>query len=191
MPTLHVCSLARLPETVVATGASHVVTLLNEGTPVSCPVTIRADRHLFLAVSDIVEPLDGQILPCAAHVETLLQFVHAWERESPLLIHCFAGISRSTAAAFVSACALAPERAEADIAAALRRASPSATPNARLVAVADDLLGRGGRMVDAVRSIGRGVEAYEGAPFMLPLVDVDPGNLAALASPAAGAHNRR
>jgi predicted protein tyrosine phosphatase len=191
MPTLHVCSLARLPETVAATGASHVVTLLNEGTPVSCPVAIRADRHLFLAVSDIVEPLDGHVLPCAAHVETLLRFVHAWERESPLLIHCFAGISRSTAAAFVSACALAPGRAEADIAAALRRASPSATPNARLVAVADDLLGRGGRMVDAVRSIGRGVEAYEGAPFMLPLVDVDPGDLAALASPAAGAHNRR
>jgi len=191
VPTLHVCSLARLPETVAATGASHVVTLLNEGTPVSCPATIRSDRHLFIAVSDIVEPLDGHILPCATHVETLLRFVHAWERESPLLIHCFAGISRSTAAAFVSACALAPERAEADIAAALRRASPSATPNTRLIAVADDLLGRGGRMVDAVRGIGRGAEAYEGTPFMLPLLDADPGDLAALASPAAGAHNRR
>ena len=85
----------------------------------------------------------------------------------PLDFHCFAGISRSTAAAYIAACTLAPERSERAIALALREASPTATPNARMVALADDLLGRGGRMVDAVRRIGRGTPAFEGAPFTL------------------------
>jgi predicted protein tyrosine phosphatase len=167
MPTLHVCSLARLHETVVATGASHVVTLINHDTVVERPSSIHPERHLFIGVSDIVDPIEGHVLPAADHVETLLAFVRRWEREKPLVFHCFAGISRSTAGAYISACTLAPERTEGEIARALREASPTATPNARMVAVADDLLGRGGRMVDAVRQIGRGADAYEGTPFTL------------------------
>lgn len=167
MPTLHVCSLARLHETVFATGASHVVTLINRETIVERPSSIHPARHLLIGVSDILEPLEGHILPAVDHVEPLLAFVRRWEREQPLVFHCFAGISRSTAGAFIAACTLAPERTEAEIAQALREASPTATPNARMVAVADDLLGRGGRMMDAVRQIGRGADAFEGVPFTL------------------------
>lgn len=175
MPTLHVCSLSRLHETVAATGASHVVTLINAATVVERPASVSADRHLFIGVSDILEPMDGQILPGAEHVEQFLDFVRRWGRESPLVIHCYAGVSRSTAAAFIAACALAPDRAEADIAEALRRASGIATPNLRLVAVADELLGRNGRMVEAIKRIGRGREAMEGEPFMLTLDDKELG----------------
>jgi predicted protein tyrosine phosphatase len=169
MPTLHVCPLARLHDTVAATGASHVVTLINAATAVERPASILADRHLFIGVSDIVDPLDGHILPAVDHVERLLAFVRAWDRESPLVIHCWAGISRSTAAAFIAACALRPERTEDDIARALRQASPIATPNRRLVAVADNLLERRGRMTDAIERIGHGQEAAEGEPFRLAL----------------------
>lgn len=167
MPTLHVCPLSRLQETVRETGASHVLTLINRDTLVECPSCILPERHLFIGMSDIVEPLDGHILPEVEHVDTLLAFVRRWEREAPLVFHCYAGISRSTAAAFITACALAPERPEDEIAQALREASPTATPNGRLVALADDMLARNGRMVDAVRRIGRGAEAFEGIPFTL------------------------
>ncbi|MBZ6076206.1 tyrosine phosphatase family protein [Microvirga puerhi] len=169
MPTLHVCPLSRLQDTVTETRASHVVTLINVGSVVERPQGISPDRHLFLGVSDIIEPLDGHILPASDHIEQLLTFVRAWGRESPLVFHCWAGISRSTAAAFISACALVPERNEADIAQALRLASPTATPNAKFVALADDILGRQGRMVEAIHGIGRGAEAMEGTPFMLQL----------------------
>jgi len=171
MPTLHVCPLSRLHDTVTATRASHVVSLMGVGADVQRPAAIAAERHLFIGVSDIVEPREGYVLPAAEHIETLLAFVRAWGRESPLLFHCWAGISRSTAAAYIAACALAPERGEADLAAILREASPSATPNARFIALADDILGRQGRMVDAIRTIGRGTEAMEGTPFMLQLND--------------------
>ena len=75
-------------------------------------------------------------------------------------------------------------------AAALRRASPYATPNARLVALADDLLARRGRMVDAVLSIGRGAETYEGEPFMLPTTSAVEPAVGTLARLASGPHNR-
>ena len=79
------------------------------------------------------------------------------------------GISRSTASAYASVCALNPRRNEAAIAQALRRASPTATPNIRIVTLADKLLGRDGRMVAAVETIGRGVMADEAMPFRLDL----------------------
>jgi predicted protein tyrosine phosphatase len=84
-------------------------------------------------------------------------------------VHCYAGISRSTAAAYVIAAALQPERDESELARELRTRSPTATPNPLIVAHADKLLGREGRMVSAIRAIGRGKEAFEGTPFMLDL----------------------
>lgn len=169
MPSLHVCPLSCLRDTVVATRASHLVTIMGAGAEVERPAAIAPDRHLLLTVNDIVEPLEGHILPGEEHVARLLAFVRAWDRVNPLVFHCWAGISRSTAAAYIAACALAPERDEAEIARALRQASPMATPNARLIALADDLLQRQGRMVEAIRAIGRGAEAREGIPFMLQI----------------------
>jgi predicted protein tyrosine phosphatase len=169
MPTLHVCPLSRLNDTIAAIGPSHVVSLMGVGAQIERPASIAPDRHLFIGVSDIVEPTDGHVLASPEHMEQLLAFVRAWDRESPLLFHCWAGISRSTAAAYIAACALAPERDEAELAGALRKAAPSATPNARFVTLADDLLGRKGRMTDAIQAIGRGAEAMEGTPFMLQL----------------------
>lgn len=165
MPSLHVCSLSRLHETVAAVGASHVVTLINVGTRVERPSSIADGRHLFLGMSDIVSPLDGHVVPADSHIADFLDFTRRWDRAAPMVIHCWAGISRSTAAAFIAACALRPDLDEGVLAARLRELSPSATPNGRLVALADDVLSRRGRMVEAIRSIGRGGDAFEGAPF--------------------------
>jgi predicted protein tyrosine phosphatase len=169
MGSLHVCSLARVPEIVRATGARSLVTLIDEGTPVVRPLEIAAERHLFVSMSDIVVAVDGHILPSDAHVAALLDFVQRWDRAAPMLIHCYAGVSRSTAAAFVTACALSPHRDEHEIAAEIRRNSPTATPNARLVALGDAILRRNGRMRAAIAKIGRGADCHEGTPFALEL----------------------
>jgi predicted protein tyrosine phosphatase len=95
--------------------------------------------------------------------------VRGWDRRAPLVVHCFAGISRSTASAFAAVCALNPQRDEDDIAQALRHASPTATPNIRIVSLADRLLGRDGRMIAAIETIGRGALAAEATPFKLDL----------------------
>jgi predicted protein tyrosine phosphatase len=169
MPRLHVCSLPRVAETVRATGARSLVTLINLDTMVSRPAEIDAERHLFIGMSDIIEPLDGHILPAEKHVLELIEFANVWDRNEPLVIHCHAGVSRSTAAAFIIACALAPSRRESEIAEAIRQASHTATPNRRMVAIADAILKRNGRMSAAIERIGRGSDCYEGVPFVLEL----------------------
>ncbi|MGL4243245.1 MAG: tyrosine phosphatase family protein [Beijerinckiaceae bacterium] len=169
MPHIQVCSLAKLHRTVQEQDASHVLTLINHGTPVTRPPSVAEDRHLFIAMSDILAPLDGHILPAEAHVRSVLSFVRAWDRERPMVIHCYAGVSRSTAAALITACALNPARAERDVAGVIRERSPTATPNLKLVAVADQLLGRNGRLLAAAEEIGRGADCFEGVPFRLEL----------------------
>jgi len=166
---IHVCSLARLHETVEDTGARHVVSLLADEDRIERPSAIVEENHLWLRLHDISSPLDGYIMPDDEHVADLLKFVRRWDRRAPLVVHCYAGISRSTAGAFVTACALNPQRDEAAIARAIRDASPTAMPNMRIVALADRLLGRDGRMVAAVRAIGPGVMAYASEPFRLEL----------------------
>jgi predicted protein tyrosine phosphatase len=120
-------------------------------------------------MDDITMPIDGYVAPADEHVTRLLTFVRGWDRAAPLVVHCYAGISRSTAGAYVAACALNPARAELAIAQALRHASPTATPNPRIVALADRVLGRDGRMIAAIEAIGQGTMAYDGVPFRLEL----------------------
>ncbi len=167
---IHVCSLARMPATVDETGASHIVTLLRLTDRAKRPPHIAPEHHLILGMDDIAAPGEGQTLPGDEHVAHLLAFAMQWDRKAPMVMHCFAGISRSTAAAFVTACALNPNRDEAEIARAIRSASPTAMPNMRIVAIGDRMLKRDGRMVRAVESLGRGLEAMEGHPFRLDLL---------------------
>jgi predicted protein tyrosine phosphatase len=166
---IHVCSLARLHATVVETRARRIVTLLRLIDRVQRPAHILEKDHLVLAVDDIVSPQDGYTIPVEEHVQRLVAFVQGWDRSAPMVVHCFAGISRSTAAAFVAACAVNPQRDEAEIARAIRLASPTAQPNARIVSLADRVLRRDGRMIRAVESIGPGASATEGHPFRLDL----------------------
>ena len=120
-------------------------------------------------MDDITDHIEGYVAPAEEHVGDLLRFVRSWDRANPLVVHCYAGISRSTAGAYIAACALNPRRDEWAIARALRSASATATPNSRLVALADRVLGRDGRMVAAIDAIGRGEIAYEADPFRLDL----------------------
>jgi predicted protein tyrosine phosphatase len=166
---IHVCSLARLYATVDETGARHIVTLLRLTDRVERPRHIAPENHLVLAVDDIAFPMDGYTMPSEEHIERLIDFVGKWDRATPMVVHCYAGISRSTASAFVAACALNPNRDEQQIAWDIRRASRTAQPNARIVSIADRLLKRDGRMVHAIDMIGPGDFATEGHPFRLDI----------------------
>ena len=166
---IHVCSLARLHATVDETGARHIVTLLRLTDRVQRPNHIHPENHLVLAVDDIAAPMDGYTVPGEEHVERLIDFVGHWDRAAPMVVHCFAGISRSTAGAYVAACVLNPQRDEMQIAQAIRHASRTAQPNPRIVSIADRLLQRDGRMVHAVEAIGPGQAAAEGDPFRLDI----------------------
>lgn len=169
MPRIHVCSLRGLHEMVTATGARDVLTVMRNVDQVIRPVEIMPERHLKLDFSDIVEAREGQHLAQEQDVAALIEFARRWDRQAPLVVHCYAGVSRSTASAFISACALKPEENEEIWAQALRKLSPTATPNIHLVRLGDALLGRNGRMIRAIEAIGRGQDCFEGVPFALEI----------------------
>ncbi len=129
MSFVMVCPLSEVAASVSASGASRLISLVDDGTPVARPQSIPAENHLFLAINDISEPMDGMVLADEAHVQALIDFLRAWAGHDPLVIHCYAGISRSTAAAFIALCVARPNRDEREIAARLRSASAFATPN--------------------------------------------------------------
>jgi len=166
---IHVCSLAALPSTVEATGARHVLTVMANVGQVMRPPSILEANHLRISMDDINEPADGFIAPSREHVEQALMFIRGWDRTAPMVIHCYAGISRSTASAFMAACALNPHRDESAIARQIRAASPTAYPNRLIVTLADRILGRSGRMVRALDDMGPGTMAIESQPFRVHL----------------------
>ena len=163
--TLIVCPLDCVADQIAARKPARLVSLLSpDGL---APPAWSGGPHLSLRFHDIAEARDG-LTPCdAAMIDQLLAFGAAWREPGPMLVHCWFGISRSPAAAYILACAADPSRDEDAIAQALRLAAPEATPNPLLVRLADARLGRQGRMVQAIARIGRGREAAHGLVFTL------------------------
>lgn len=168
--TIIVCPLSRAPDIARRHQPSRAVSLLDRDT--AFPALGLGERHLQLDVHDIETEVEGLDACCDTRMRTILDFVSGWDRAAPILVHCYAGISRSTATAYITACVHNPDVDEALIARVLREVSPTATPNRRFVALADAALGRSGRMSAAIEAIGRGSPCWpdiaEAEPFTLP-----------------------
>ncbi len=170
MTTIVVCPLGSIAETAVRHKAREMVSLIAEGQDFHRPGVISAERHLKLAMNDIgFAGTGGLIAPSEAHVESLIGFVRDWDQSAPIVIHCWMGVSRSPAAAVITALSLHPEEDDFALAARLRSVAPHATPNTRLIEIGDRLLGRNGRLIAAIKGIGRGTETDGRASFILPL----------------------
>ena len=166
--TIIVSPLSQIHDVIRARRPSHMITLLDPEHLIDTPQAVAPERHLRLAVYDICAPIQHMTPPERRHVLQILEFARSWHEREPLLVHCWAGISRSTATAFILACERNPHVPEQDIALRLRQASSTAYPNRRIVALADDILGRAGEMVRAVEAMGPNEASYEGEPFDLP-----------------------
>ena len=163
---LIVCPLAQL-DTALALAPSHVLTLLGPGAEIpTCP-GIAPTQRLVLNFNDINGPVEGLTHASSADIENLITFAQSWHGPDPFVAHCWAGISRSTAAAYIIACARHAPGLEQELATQLRQLAPTATPNPWMIALADDLLGRDGRMSEAIEAIGRGRDAGMGELFAM------------------------
>ena len=134
---------------------THVLSILDPGYP-DPDAFVMWDQHAreTMRFHDIIAEYPGYLPPTREHVETILEFgdrLHADGSDlSHLLIHCHAGISRSTAALATLLAAEAPGDEEA-VFARLRAIRPQAWPNSRMIAFADDLLGSRRRLSGALR----------------------------------------
>lgn len=170
MPLIYVCPKSKVPKVAAETRPSHLITLLDPADEMPTPEDISGHRHLRLGMHDVTAPSpEHHAPPDEMHVRELIAFAKGWDRSRPMLVHCWAGISRSTATALTIACMLNEPGRETDIARLLRSRAPHAQPNRRLVALADDILGRDGRMLDALDAMGPAKVVFEGTIFSLPL----------------------
>ena len=153
---LTICGLEEL-ESHGSRGVTHILSILDPGWP---DPTVFGGWDRFhrttLRFHDIVDPMPGQILPEPEDVAQILAFGRALEEdaagrtEGHLLIHCHAGISRSTAAMTMLLAQASPDTGEEAIVERLTAIRPQSWPNLRMTAFADEELGRGGRLTAAV-----------------------------------------
>jgi predicted protein tyrosine phosphatase len=142
-------------------GHSHVISLIDPAWPMdAAPFEAwRPDRWLLLRFHDEVEPQPERRLPSYDDVAAILDFARSAEETtaspSRLFIHCLSGVSRSTAAALMIWAQAAPDRTEAQLVADLSCLRPGCWPNSLMVAMADEHLGRNGRLIDALRGYFR------------------------------------
>src|ERR1700712_944210 len=172
MPRLLVAPLSSLPEALAAHRPSHLVSLLSPEHMIQTPPGFPAARHLKLGVNDIVDPAAGTAPPMRVHMDQLIAFARTWDANAPMVIHCWAGISRSMASAFAILCDRLGENRAIEIARIMRQRAPHAQPNRLLVRHADDALGRGGRMLGALNSMGPALVVEEGVTPAFPLVNL-------------------
>lgn len=150
---IYVCNLREMPLHVRDLRPSHLVSLLAPHEQPPTPEGLLAKRHLRVGIDDISEPLDDYICPEETHVGELIDFLRGWEPRAPLVIHCYAGISRSMAAALIALALPVPGR-EIEAARHMRAEAPHASPNRRLIALADAVLGCEGRLIAARDAMG-------------------------------------
>ncbi|MDD3445113.1 MAG: protein-tyrosine phosphatase family protein [Zavarzinia sp.] len=168
MPVVHVCPWAEVPVVAKRVRPSHLVSLLDPGDWPETPPEVDPDRHHRVGVHDYAEPQDGVIAPAEEHVRALIDFLRGWDTSAPILIHCFAGVSRSTASALITLALHNPGR-EVEAAEAIRLQSPAASPNRRILRIADGLLGLDGRLMAALAAMGPARPVYVNKPFEVPL----------------------
>jgi predicted protein tyrosine phosphatase len=153
---LTICGLQELGSFQDA-AVTHVLSILDPNYPDPQDfVAYGPHKRLTLRFDDIIEPARGQLPPERHHIEALLEFGGglAAPQGNPLahlLVHCHAGISRSSASMTILLAEARPEADEDALFAEVRAIRPQAWPNSRMIGMADDLLGRGGRLVAALR----------------------------------------
>lgn len=151
---LTICGLDELDHHS-AQGVTHVLSILDPHWPE--PAAFWAfDPHLraTLYFHDAIEPAPEIVLPQVADIERILAFGRdIGDDLGHLLIHCHAGISRSTAAMAMILAQAFPHEDEGAIVDRLVRTRPQAWPNSLMIGFADELLGRGGRLTAAVSEV--------------------------------------
>ena len=150
--TLTICGLQELDEHS-ARSVTHVLSILDPGWPEpEAFFTYDPHRRTTLHFHDEIEPAPGIELPRREHMEQILAFGRSLQRDlaerpdAHLLVHCHAGISRSTAAMTALLAQADSSLDEDTIFERVLAVRPKAWPNSLMIGFADELLSRGGRL---------------------------------------------
>lgn len=179
---IHVCSLAALPESAAALRPARLISIITPEEQPPTPPGLHADAHLRVSCHDIVSASPDEILPDRRHVKQIIAFARQWDPAGKMLVHCQAGISRSTAAALIAYATHFPDSI-ARAAAHMRRTGPHVYPNRLITALGDELLDLDGRLIAAVEAMGPPSLILEERLVTISHPDTDPAVDASVATP--------
>ena len=152
LPAITICGVSELDDEARCGRHTHVVSIWgkDEGESVSRLVAgLFPHASLHLAFFDDIS-METPYGPSEQDIRMILEFGKRLGPQDRLLVHCLAGVSRSSACAFSLACQCTDPGDAARVLALLRANRPFIMPNTLIVRYADALLGRGQRMVEAV-----------------------------------------
>ena len=147
-----ICGLSELAGHAHA-GFSHVLSILDPAWPDPDDFgRYGPHRRVVYRFDDVVEVGFGYTAPTRRDVEGILEFGRELLDQPPeqLLIHCHAGVSRSTATAAMLMAQNNPGR-EREVFEELERMRPRSWPNGLILRIADALLEREGALLAALR----------------------------------------
>ena len=165
--TIAVCSMRRIEDTLARTGATRLVSIVNAHLMPPTPAGIDPALHLRLPITDARPERGSDKNTMHMMIGQLIEFARSWPHDAPLLVHCFSGLNRSPAAAYIMLAAINPTVPETLIAYRIRMMSETAAPNLPMVGTADIALVRKGHLLSAIELIGPGQPAAERQPFLL------------------------
>ncbi len=157
--TITVCGLEELAHHADRQ-VSHVLSILDPEQPEPEAFGAYGEHaRLELKFHDVIEETPGFLAPQPEHVAKILEFGRDLLRDPEnlrhLLVHCHAGISRSTASMTLLLAQAQPELAAPDILAQVVRIRNKAWPNFRILALGEEQLGRKGEFTRAVGAVYR------------------------------------
>jgi predicted protein tyrosine phosphatase len=149
-----VCSFWALEETLKLFNPSHIVSLMDHRDAVVAPTDMGAANQLRLGFRDTISTSPRDNPPTPEDIKGLIDFATKWKPSGdPILIHCTAGISRSSAGALIVASKFQPNR-EIELAGHLRNQAPYCIPNKLMIELADRELSLDGNLTSAVAGMG-------------------------------------
>ncbi len=142
------------------TGVSHVLSILDPEWPVPEAFGGFGEHaKLELRFHDVIEETPGRVAPERDDVEAILAFGRDLQGEpaaaARLLVHCHAGVSRSTASMALMLAQARPSLPAERILQGVLGIRDKAWPNLRLLELGDALLGRNGTLPAAAADLYR------------------------------------
>ena len=155
-----VCSLKDLDSVCESINPSHVISVIDPGFAPKTPKGV--ENHLKLGFDDIIniDPNNSifrlnidkvpQLLPNRDHVDSIIEFTKGWNNSSPIVIHCWCGVSRSMAVAAFILSKINSNNVDSNIR-YMRSIAPHANPNKLMISMFEKYLGVEGKINEAFK----------------------------------------